>query len=86
MVKVYLPGVKKKKWYTPSRSVLALCTVPLAVSLISTSASGTTASLGSLTTPVNPPEVVVCAFNAWGEQSTSKEIARTKITDLSLME
>ena len=44
-ISVYWLGERKKKRYTPSRSVLVDSVVPLLMSLISTFAFGTTAPL-----------------------------------------
>src|SRR5260370_11050126 len=85
-VNVYLPGARKKNWYKPSRSVFADAVVPLALSLISTSTSGTTAALGSVTTPVKPPEVVVCADESRIEKKTRARIARSWIGGFHLVE
>src|ERR1700733_9055220 len=46
--------------------------------MISTAASGTTAWLGSVTTPVNPPEVVVCAFSLFVGGTVARRRARRK--------
>lgn len=83
---VYFPGARKKKRYTPSPSVLAVWIVPLVTSLSSTTALGTTAWLGSLTTPVKPPEVVVWARESWIEQRTRKRITRSWIGSFHLVE
>jgi hypothetical protein len=59
-------------WVTPeARSVFVAWIVPFALFLISMLASGTSALLGSVTTPVNPPEVVV-----WALTSTNILVAR----------
>src|ERR1700676_3087360 len=71
-------GARKKNWHTPSRSVFFLWIVPLALSLISTLASGMTALLGSVTTPVNPPEAVVCAYSSAEEHKHSRRTGRSK--------
>jgi hypothetical protein len=56
---LYLPGGTKENWHTPLPSVFVDWVVPLAMSLISTAASGTTAFVWSMTTPDKAPNVVV---------------------------
>src|SRR5271169_5215226 len=85
-VSVYLPGARKKNLYTPSLSVLADWIVPLVLSRISTLASGTTASLGSLTTPLSPPEVVVCALRLFGQESKRSKVGNRKSRGLKSIE
>src|SRR5580693_6059537 len=85
-VSVYLPGARKKNWYMPSRSVFVSRFVPLALSLISTLASGTTALLGSVTTPVNPPEAVVCALKLLDKRDTSRRVGSRRITGHDFIE
>ena len=62
-VNSYLAGAKKKNLYTPSRSVFVDWVVSLALSRITTSASGRRAFVGSVTTPLRLPEVVVCVYS-----------------------
>src|SRR6266446_3254640 len=83
---VYFPGARKKNRYTPSPSVLAVWIVPLDSSLSSTTVLGTTAWLGSLTTPVKPPEAVVWAHESWIEQRSRERIPRSWIGSFHLVE
>jgi hypothetical protein len=78
MINVYLAGDRKKNRYTPSESVFVDWCVPLALSLISTSALGTTALLWSVTTPINPPEVVVWAINTLDKSIANRRRRKTK--------
>src|SRR5215472_13865489 len=58
-VSVKFPGRRNEYRYPPSAFVVVDCVSPLALSFSSTIAFGTTAPLGSLTTPVRPPLLVV---------------------------
>ena len=77
---------QKKNWYIPSPSVLAAWIVPLAWSRSSTTAPGTTALLGSVTTPVNPPEVVVWARESWIAERTRQTINKSWMGSFHLVE
>src|ERR1700692_2387961 len=56
------------------------------MSFSSTTASGTSAALGSVTTPVNPPEVVVWADESSTKQTTRNSARKSKMTSLRFIE